>query len=122
MLFGHLNPNIFTLFSGSNRFLYERVLIAIYEGFYRSDLHFPAQLDIVRLIYDTLAENSALWREDEGPPRLDEIVGRKGRRMRRRRVEMADVDATNEAMGRARQVYTGCSRQGGWRRAGTGSR
>jgi hypothetical protein len=105
MLFGHLNPDIFTLFSGSNRFLYERVLISIYEGFYRSDLHFPAQLDVIRLIYDTLGDNAALWRDDEAPAQLDEIVGRKGRRMRRRRVETADVDATNEAMGRARQVY-----------------
>lgn len=65
MLFGQLNPDIFALFAGSNRFLYERVLIGLYEGFYRSDLHFPSQAEVLRRIYDDLGNNVELWREDE---------------------------------------------------------
>ena len=46
MLFGQLNIDIFTLFSGSNRHLYEVVLVRIYQDFFRSDLRFPSQAEI----------------------------------------------------------------------------
>lgn len=105
MLFGQLNADIFTLFSGSNRHLYEAVLVKIYEDFYRSDLRFPSQAEIVGLVYDTLASNADLWREDEAPVVLDQVVTRKGRRMRRRKVEAADAQASNEALVRARHIY-----------------
>jgi hypothetical protein len=32
LLFGQLNADLFTLFSGSNRLLYERALAAVYES------------------------------------------------------------------------------------------
>ncbi|HEX8668898.1 MAG TPA: Wadjet anti-phage system protein JetA family protein [Allosphingosinicella sp.] len=105
MLFGQLNPDIFTLFSGSNRHLYEHVLIAIYEDFFRSDLHFPTQAEIVGLIYERLGHHADLWREDEAPVVLDQVITRRGRRLRRRRVDTADSQASNEAMVRARHIY-----------------
>lgn len=105
MLFGQLNTDIFTLFSGSNRHLYEVVLVKIYQDFFRSDLRFPSQAEIVGLIYEALAHHADLWREDEAPVVLDQVVTRKGRRMRRRRVETADAQASNEALVRARHIY-----------------
>jgi hypothetical protein len=105
MLFGQLNPDIFALFAGSNRFLYERVLIGLYEGFYRSDLHFPSQGEVLRRIYDDLGSNADLWREDEAPVVLDQLAARPGRRVRRRNRDMADAQATSEAMIRARHIY-----------------
>lgn len=104
MLFSHLNADIFTLFSGSNRHLYELVLVKIYEDFFRSDLHFPTQSEIIGLIYDRLGQHSELWREDEAPVILDQ-VSRRGRRMRLRRIDAADSQASNEAMVRARHIY-----------------
>ncbi|WP_244644304.1 Wadjet anti-phage system protein JetA family protein [Azorhizobium oxalatiphilum] len=77
----------------------------IYGTFYRSDLNFPTQADIVSLIYDNLRENMALWREDEEPVQLDEVVTRRGRRLQRRQQEHADAEATNDAMSRARHIY-----------------
>jgi hypothetical protein len=105
MLFGQLDPDAFTLFSGSNRFLYERVLVGIYEGFFRSDLHFPTESDVVGRIYEELANHAELWREEEGPAMLDELSSRRGRRLRRRGIEAADSQATGEAMARARHIY-----------------
>lgn len=105
MLFGQLNPDIFGLFAGSNRFLYERILIGLYEGFYRSDLHFPSQGEVIRRIYEDLGQNAELWREDEAPVVLDQLATRRGRRIRRRNREAADAQATSEAMVRARHIY-----------------
>lgn len=104
MLFGQLHSDIFALFAGSNRFLYERVLIGLYEGFYRSDLHFPTQGEVVQLIYTLLGDNAELWREDESPVVLDKLAARPGRRVRRRKLEAADAQATSAAMMRARQI------------------
>jgi hypothetical protein len=94
MLFGQLHPDAFTLFSGSNRFLYERVLVGIYEGFFRSDLHFPGENDVVGRIYEELANHPDLWREDESAVVLDELSTRRGRRIRRKGHEAADSQAT----------------------------
>ncbi|KTE15589.1 hypothetical protein ATE71_07565 [Sphingopyxis sp. H115] len=87
LTFDQLNADIFTLFSGSNRHLYEAVPVKIYEDFYRSDLRFPSQAEIVGLVYETLASNADLWREDEAPVVLDQVVTRKGRRIRRARMK-----------------------------------
>jgi hypothetical protein len=105
MLFGQLDADAFTLFSGSNRFLYERVLVGLYEGFFRSDLHFPTEADVVGRIYEELGNHADLWREDENAPVLDELSTRRGRRLRRRWHEAADSQATGEAMARARHIY-----------------
>lgn len=105
MLFGQLDSNIFTLFSGSNRHLYEVVLVRIYEDFFRSDLRFPSQTEVVGLIYEVLAQHADLWREDEAPVVLDKMVTRRGRRLQRRRVEAADARASNDALTRARHIY-----------------
>ncbi|PBB20380.1 Wadjet anti-phage system protein JetA family protein [Mesorhizobium sp. WSM4313] len=106
MLFGQLNPDVFALFAGSNRFLYERILIGLYEGFYRSDLHFPSQGEVLHLTYGLLGEHAEFWREDEAPVVLDQLAARRGRRIRRRNLEAADPKATNEAMVRARHIYS----------------
>ncbi|WP_342248962.1 Wadjet anti-phage system protein JetA family protein [Sphingomonas sp. OTU376] len=105
MLFGQLDPDIFALFAGSNRFLYERVLLGIYQHFYRSDLRFPSEAEIVRRIYEDLGEHADLWREDEAPVKLDELAPRRGKRLRRRNVGTADTQATSEAIIRARHIY-----------------
>lgn len=105
MLFGVLNPNIFTLFAGPNRRLYEVVLVKGYEAWFRADLLFPTQSEVVGLIYDTLAAAPELWREDEAPVVLDQILGRRGRRLRRRGLAASDEAATTEAMTRARHIY-----------------
>ncbi|MFG1201780.1 Wadjet anti-phage system protein JetA family protein [Xanthobacter aminoxidans] len=105
MLFGQLNADIFTIFSGSNRAIYEIVVDRIYSSFFRSDLNFPTQSDVLALIYEQLSLNVALWRDDEEPVVLDQVVGRQGRRLRRRGLDAAHTEATNDAMGRARHIY-----------------
>ena len=105
-LFGKLNADIFALFAGSNRYLYEQVLIGIYEDFYRSDLHFPAKLDVVHRIYEELRRHPDLWREDEEAVQIDDLAPRRGQRLRSRKADHADADATGEAMVRARHIYT----------------
>lgn len=104
-LFGVLNSNIFTLFSGANRRLYEEVLVNVYSAWFRADLLFPTQSEVVGLIYDVLAASPELWREDETPVSLDQVLGRRGRRLRRRRLEAVDEAATTDAMARARHIY-----------------
>lgn len=105
MLFGQLNPDIFTLFSGSNRALYERVLVAVYEGYFRADLLFPTEAEIVGSIYQCLAADGTLWHDEDAPVSLDELHTRRGRRLRRKRIEVADAQATSEAVQRARYIY-----------------
>ena len=105
MLFDVLHPDIFMLFSGANRHLYEEVLVKVYDTWIRADLLFPTQTEVVSLIYDVLAERPALWRDDETPVSLDQVRPRGGRRLRRRRAVQADEAATSEAMARARHIY-----------------
>lgn len=104
-MFGVLNSNIFTLFAGANRRLYEEVLVRAYSAWFRADLLFPTQTEVVGLIYDLLGDSPELWREDEAPVSLDQVLGRKGRRLRRRGLADVDDSATTEAMGRARHIY-----------------
>ncbi|MEV4605082.1 hypothetical protein MRBLMR1_000006 [Neorhizobium sp. LMR1-1-1.1] len=105
MLFGKLHADIFTVFSGSNRHIYENVIAKIYERFYQADLYFPSQNDLLTLIYDQLAEQPHLWRDDERPIVLDQLATGRGRRIRRRRNEKADSIASSDAMMRARHIY-----------------
>lgn len=104
-MFGVLHSNIFTLFAGANRRLYEEVLVSAYATWFRADLLFPRQSEVVALIYDILGEMPELWREDEAAVSLDQVLGRRGRRLRRRGLAVADEAATTEAMGRARHIY-----------------
>lgn len=78
---------IFYALLGLDRHLYEAVSVKICENFYRSDLRFPSQVEIVGLVYETLASNADLWREDEAPVVLDQVVTRKGRCIRRARMK-----------------------------------
>ncbi|TFI58436.1 hypothetical protein E2493_09885 [Sphingomonas parva] len=105
MLFGQLSSEIFTPLAGGNRQLYESMIEAIYSEFYRSDLLFPSEAEVVTLIYNSLAAAPELWREDEAPVELHRLVPRSGRRVRRRRVGGADDDATGTLIGRARHIY-----------------
>jgi hypothetical protein len=93
------------LFAGANRRLYEEVLVKAYATWFRADLLFPRQSEVVVLIYDVLGEAPELWREDEAPVSLDQVLGRRGRRLRRRGLAAADGAATTEAMSRARHIY-----------------
>ncbi|WP_247650450.1 Wadjet anti-phage system protein JetA family protein [Brucella sp. 458] len=104
-LFGQLEPDIFTLFSGGNRMLYERSLLAVYNRLYRSDLHFPTQAEVVNVIYDCLSREPGLWTEEEAAVDLDRLVARTGRRVRRRRVEGVNEEATGIAISRSRHIY-----------------
>lgn len=104
-LFGQLGPDIFTVFSGGNRSLYERSILAVYNDLYRSDLLFPTQAEVVGVIYDCLTREPGLWMEDEAAVDLDRLVTRTGRRVRRRRVAGADDRATGTAISRSRHIY-----------------
>jgi hypothetical protein len=104
-LFGQLGPDIFTVFSGGNRLLYERAILAVYDEFYRSDLRFPTEAEVVGVIYDCITRNPALWTEDEAAVDLDRLVTRTGRRVRRRRVAGVDDQATGTAISRSRHIY-----------------
>ncbi|MDR7143949.1 Wadjet anti-phage system protein JetA family protein [Rhizobium sp. BE258] len=104
-LFGQLDPDIFTLFTGANRVLFERAILAVYERFYRSDLLFPSQAEVVNAIYDCLSREPCLWAEDEAAIDLDRLVSRTGRRVRRRRIDGADDEATGIAISRSRHIY-----------------
>lgn len=104
-LFGQLGPDIFTVFSGGNRVLYERAILAVYDELYRSDLLFPTQAEVVRVIYERLSRDPALWSEDEAAVDLDRLVTRTGRRVRRRRVEGAHDEATGTVISRSRHIY-----------------
>jgi len=104
-LFGQLEPEIFTLFSGGNRVLYERAILAVYKSLYRSDLLFPTQAEVVSVIYDCLSREPGLWAEEEVAVDLDRLVVRTGRRVRRRRVEGVNEEATGIAISRSRHIY-----------------
>ena len=105
MLFGGLNPDIFTLFSGANRRLYAAVLLDVYDEFFRAEMLFPAQGEVIGAIYESLGRNAEHWREDEREVVLDTLAVRGSQRLRRRRTIAADTDATSEAMARARHIY-----------------
>lgn len=105
MLFGALDIDIFMLFSGDNRRLYEEVLVKIYNGCFGSDLLFPTQNELVGIIYDILAERPELWREEGALVTLDAVSAGRRRRLRRRGQPGAHEQATGEAMGRARHIY-----------------
>jgi hypothetical protein len=104
-LFGQLGPDTFTVFSGGNRLLYERAVLAIYSQLFRSDLLFPTQAEVVGVIYDCLTREPELWAENEAAVDLDRLVTRSGRRVRRRRTEGADEGATGTAISRSRHIY-----------------
>ncbi|QTK80490.1 hypothetical protein AT6N2_C2965 [Agrobacterium tumefaciens] len=104
-LFGQLEPEIFTLFAGANRVLYERVVLSVYRNLYRSDLLFPSQAEVVNVIYDCLDREPGLWAEEEVAVDLDRLVVRTGRRVRRRRVEGVNDEATGIAISRSRHIY-----------------
>ncbi len=104
-LFGQLGPDIFTVFSGGNRMLYERSILAVYNELYRSDLLFPTQAEVVGVIYDCLTREPGLWTEEETAVDLDRLVTRSGRRVRRRRIAGADEGATGTAISRSRHIY-----------------
>jgi hypothetical protein len=104
MLFGALENDVFMLFAGDNRFLYEEVLVGIYERCFGSDLLFPTQAELVEIIYDLLARRPELWHEEGSLLQLDAVSVR-GRRLRARRQPSADAGATSDAMSRARHIY-----------------
>lgn len=105
MLFGQLGPDIFTVFSGGNRRLYERAILAVYDELYRSDLLFPTEAEVVGVIYGCLTRDPSLWAEDETAVDLDRLETRTGRRVRRRRVAGVDDQATGTAINRSRHIY-----------------
>lgn len=104
-MFGQLSFDIFTVLAGANRRLYEHVVLAIYAEFYRSDIAFPSEAEVVSLVYRRFASCPDLWVEEEVPVDLDRLVSRGGRRVRRRRVAGADEEATGTLIARSRQVY-----------------
>ncbi len=112
MLFGSLNPNIFMIFAGENRFLYEHVLIGIYDDCFGADLLFPTQNELVGIVYDILARRPELWHDEGRLVTLDEVSSR-GRRLRPRHKPDGNPDATSDAMARARHIY-GRLVQTGW--------
>lgn len=103
-LFGQFDPDIFTVFSGANRHVYEKAILAVYETLYRSDLLYPTEAEVVGVIYDAISGHAAAWAEEESVD-LDRLVPRAGRRVRRRRVSGSDGQATGTAIARARHVY-----------------
>jgi hypothetical protein len=113
MMFRALHPDIFTLFSGPNRRVYEEVLVHVYETWIRSDMLFPTQAEVLGVIYQMLSDHPELWREDEAPVEFDEMLPARGRRLRRRRSASADEEATSQAMLRARHIYVRL-RNTGW--------
>jgi hypothetical protein len=104
-LFGQLGQDIFMVFSGGNRLLYERAILAVYGELYRSDLLYPTQAEVVGVIYDCIAKEPDLWAEDEAAVDLDRLITRSGRRVRRRRVLGVDERATGTAINRSRHIY-----------------
>lgn len=104
-LFGQLELEIFTIFAGANRMLYERAVLAVYKNLYRSDLLFPSQAEVVNVIYDCLSREPNLWAEEEAAVDLDRLVPRTGRRVRRRRVEGVNDEATGIVISRSRHIY-----------------
>lgn len=104
-LFGQLGPDIFTIFSGGNRQLYERAILTVYNELYRSDLLFPTEAEVVGVIFACLTRYPGLWTEDETAVDLDRLVARTGRRVKRRRVAGVDDQATGTAISRSRHIY-----------------
>lgn len=104
MLFGSLNPNIFMLFAGDNRRLYEEVLLRIYDDCFGSDLLFPTRNELVGIVYDVLAAHPEYWHDEGALVTLDQVSS-KGRRLRTRKRAEVDREATQDAMVRARHIY-----------------
>lgn len=93
------------MFSGANRWLYERAILAVYDELYRSDLLFPTEAEVVGVIYGCLTRDPGLWAEDETGVDLDRLETRTGKRVRRRRVAGVDDQATGTAINRSRHIY-----------------
>lgn len=93
------------MFSGGNRALYERAVLAVYNGLYRSELLYPTEAEVVGVIYNCIAREPGLWTEDEAAVDFDRLVTRSGRRVRRRRGVGVDDQATGSAISRSRHVY-----------------
>lgn len=84
-LFGHLNDDIFQLFSGSNRHLYARVLTAVYNEFYGgTSFSSPLREDVIYFVVDKVRENADLWADEETLEDLPPPPGRRGKRLRRK--------------------------------------
>lgn len=105
MLFGQLNDDIFLVLGGTNRRLYEQAILTIYREFFRSELLFPSEAEVVSAIYSFLAADPSLWGEDEAPVQLDRLLPRGGRRVRRRRAGGVDGQSTASAISRSRHIY-----------------
>jgi hypothetical protein len=106
-LFGRLHDDVFMIFSGANRRLYEEALVRVYERFFARGLAFPLRGEIVHEIYEVLRANSALWHEGEAEPLHDlpDLVSRGRRRIRRLRRKPETTAVADEALQRARHIY-----------------
>ncbi len=69
------------------------------------DLHFPDQTKVIASIYTCLGEYTNLWHDEKKLVTIDQLRAPKGRRLRRQYLDIADHQATTEAMQRAGHIY-----------------
>ncbi|MBV8651351.1 MAG: hypothetical protein JO255_07775 [Alphaproteobacteria bacterium] len=87
LLFGHLNPNVFALFSGKNRYLYAHLVLAVYREYFGTTfLRTPLRPEIITFIGAELHRRPDLWTEEEDELlELPDPPQRRGRRHVQRR-------------------------------------
>lgn len=113
MLFGNLNADIFTLFAGSNRHLYEAILVRVYRDLFRTEILFPSRTTVFAVIYEALRDHADLWQDDPSAETVIEpLLAPRGRRLRRARQEEAG-DGNDLILVRTRLAY-GRLRATGW--------
>ncbi|WP_114943871.1 hypothetical protein [Microvirga calopogonii] len=97
-LFVHLSDKIFLPFSRGNKFLYEAILIAVYERFYRDAPRFPRKGEVIAEIYELLKARPELVDDEASLAELPEVKHRGRRRMRIAKTEGSAGEIADEIL------------------------
>ncbi|MCF8482235.1 MAG: DUF5716 family protein [Rhodospirillum sp.] len=101
LLFDHLSPDFFLIFSRSNRHLYARVVAEIYDQYFGVGFVYPKRSDLVLVIYNVLRANPTLWTEDEELLGLPDVIRKRGRRLR----VLSDEAGQDRLLRQAQHIY-----------------
>ncbi|MBB4265411.1 Wadjet anti-phage system protein JetA family protein [Roseospira visakhapatnamensis] len=101
LLFDHLSPDFFLIFSRSNRHLYAQVVTEIYDQYFGVGFVYPKRNDLVLVIYNVLRANPDLWTEDEELLGLPDVVRKRGRRLR----VLSDEAGQDRLLKQAQHIY-----------------
>jgi len=107
VLFSRLDDDFFSIFSGSNRHIYEHTILDQYAVYFSGASGFPTRNEVVSRIVKLLSDKQDLWLENEELLDFAQLHV-SGRRLRRRLSKKSDRTTKNTslALARARHIYT----------------